>query len=95
MYGLLHVRVHLNHLVVQVVVVAHQDLWVPGHGHEDGVDAGAERCSEEVAYLQADKKRKGNNDHCEVPTRVVRRVGESKPQEGHQRSGKPDKHRTE
>lgn len=79
MDGLLQVWVHLYHLVVQVVVVAHQDLGVPSHGHKNGVDAGAERRGEEVAYLQTDKERKGNNHDGEVSLRVVGRIGELEP----------------
>lgn len=79
MYGLLQVRIHLHHLVVQVVMITHQDLWIPSYCHKNGVDAGAERRGEEVAYLQTDEEREGNNNYGEVSVRVVWRIGELEP----------------
>lgn len=81
-------------MVVQVIVIAHKNIWIPCHCHKDGVDAGAKRCREEIADLQTNEKGECNNDHSEISVRVVRRVSELKPQEGHQRSCKPNEDST-
>lgn len=51
--GLLYVGVDCDHAVVQIAMFSHEYLGVPGHGNEDGVDAAAERSSEDVTDLQA------------------------------------------
>lgn len=79
MYRLLQVRVYLHHLVVQVIMIVHKDIGIPCNCHENGIDTGTERCSEEVAYLQTDEKGESDNDHGEVAVRVVWRVGELEP----------------
>src|SRR5262245_58555765 len=76
MNGLLHMRIHLYHAVVQVRVVPHQNLRIPGRSHKDGVDAAAQGRGEDVADLQADKEGKGDDNGRVCPRAVIRRVGE-------------------
>lgn len=62
MNGLLDVRINADHAGVEVWVIAHQHLWIPRAGDEDGVDAAAEWGCEDVADLQADEEGEGDND---------------------------------
>ena len=49
MNRLLHVRVDGYHAVVEVWVLAHKNLGVPGHCDKDGIDTTAQRRGEDVA----------------------------------------------
>lgn len=51
---LLHMGVDMDHLLVQVWMLVHHHLRVPGSSNEDGVDAAAQGSSEDVADLQSD-----------------------------------------
>lgn len=93
--SLLHMRIHLDHLVVQIRVVPDHDLGIPRHGHKDGIDAAAERRGEDVADLQADQERKGADDDREVAVGIVRGLGELEVEEREQRGGEADEERAE
>ena len=47
--GLLDLRVHSNHAVVEIGVFAHKDLRVPCHCNKNGIDATAQRRREDFA----------------------------------------------
>jgi len=49
MNRLLHVRVDGYHAVVEVWVLAHKNLGVPGHCDKDGIDTTAQWRGEDVA----------------------------------------------
>ena len=49
MNRLLHVRVDGYHTVVEVWVLAHKNLWVPGHRNKDSIDSTAQWRGEDVA----------------------------------------------
>lgn len=79
--SLLHLRVDLNHLLVELRVLAHENLGIPSGGDEDGVDAARQRRREAVGDLQADEEGVGNDDGGESAVGVVGWVGEDEVEE--------------
>ena len=82
MDSLLDVRVHLDHILVQLRVLAHHDLRIPRGGHEDGLDAALQRCGEAVGDLQADEESIRDDDGGEGASLVVAWVGEDEVEVG-------------
>lgn len=86
MNGLLHLRVHMNYLVVQVRMIPDHDLRIPPHRDKDRVHPAPDRREEYLADLQPDQKRERHDDGGEVPGRVVRRPRELQVQIREQRA---------
>ena len=85
MNRLLHLRIDLHHLLVQLRVLAHEDLGIPRGGDEDGVDATGQRHGEAVGDLQADEEGLGDDDGRELAVGVVARVREDEVEVGEAR----------
>lgn len=62
MNSLLYVRVDADHAGVEVRMIAHQHLWIPGASDKDCVNAAAERSRKDVADLQANEEGKSDNN---------------------------------
>lgn len=60
-YCILDVRVYLHETTPDISVLSDQDLWIPSHGDEDGVDATCDWRHEDLAHLQPDKERVGHD----------------------------------
>ena len=82
MNGLLDMRVHLNHVLVQLRVLAHHDLGIPGSSHENGLDTALQRRGEAVGDLQADEESVRDDDGGESAVGVVAWVGEDEVEVG-------------
>jgi hypothetical protein len=80
--GLLHVRVHLDHVLVKLRVLAHHDLRIPSGSDENGFDTALQRRGEAVGDLQADEEGVGDDDGSELALRVVGWVGEDEVEVG-------------
>jgi hypothetical protein len=80
--GLLDVRVHLDHVLVQLRVLAHHDLRIPRGSNENGLDTALQRRGEAVGDLQADEEGIGDDDGSELALRVVGWVCEDEVQVG-------------
>lgn len=72
MNGLLNVRVHLHHLMIQVRMISDHNLGVPCCCNKYCVDTTAERCSEHVADLETDKESERDNDGSKSTISVIR-----------------------
>ena len=55
---LLHLRVNRDHLRIQIRMIPHQDLGIPGRSHKERIDATANRRHEDLADLKSDQERK-------------------------------------
>lgn len=71
MDSLLNMWIHGDHFLIQLRMLSHHYLWIPGCSNENSVQTTAERCGEDVGDLQADQESKGHNDHCVVAIVVV------------------------
>jgi hypothetical protein len=80
--GLLDVRVHLDHVLVQLRVLAHHDLGIPRGSHENGLDAALQRCGEAVGDLQADEESVRDDDGRVSAVAVVGWAGEDEVEVG-------------
>jgi hypothetical protein len=80
--GLLHVRVHLDHVLVKLRVLAHHDLRIPSGSDENGLDAALQRRGEAVGDLQADEEGVRDDDGSELALRVVGWIGEDEVEVG-------------
>ena len=74
--SLLDVRVDCNHALVQLWMLADENLRVPCHRDEKGVDAAGQRSREAVCDLEADEESVSYNDRRKVSVRVVSWGGE-------------------
>lgn len=74
MYRLLHMRIDVYHLLIQVRMLGHHNLRVPGCCDEDSVDTTADRRGEDIADLQSDEEGKRHHDRGIRSRRVVGRV---------------------
>ena len=75
-------RIHFNHILIQLRVLAHHDLRIPRGSHENGLDTALQRCSEAVGDLQTDEKSVCDDDGSESAIGVVGRVGEDEVEVG-------------
>ena len=75
-------RVHLDHVLVQLRVLAHHNLRIPRGSHKDSLNATLQRCSEAVGDLQTDEESIGDDDGSESAVGVVGRVGEDEVEVG-------------
>ena len=82
MDSLLHVRVDLDHVLVQLRVLAHHDLRIPGGSDKDCLDTRLQRCCEAVRDLQADEESVGDDDGGETAIAVVGWIGEDEVEVG-------------
>jgi hypothetical protein len=78
--GLLHVRVHLDHILVQLRVLAHHNLRIPSSSDENRLNTALQRRGEAVGDLQADEESVRDDDGGELALRVVGWVGEDEVQ---------------
>lgn len=74
MYVLLHLRINIYNPSVEIRMIFHHDIRIPGHSDKNGVDAAAERCHEYLADLQPDQEAECHYDWRECAALVVRRV---------------------
>lgn len=81
-------RVHLNHVLVQLRVLAHHNLRIPRGSHKDSLNATLQGCSEAVGDLQTDEESIGDDDGSESAVSVVGRVGEDEVEVGEAVEGK-------
>jgi len=80
--SLLDMRVHLDHVLVQLWVLAHHNLRIPCGGHEDGLNTTLQRCGEAVGDLETNEEGVGNHNRSEGAVAVVGRVGKDKVEVG-------------
>lgn len=80
--SLLHVRVNLDHVLVQLRVLAHHDLRIPCGSHENGLDTTLQRCGEAVGDLKTNEEGIGDDDRSESAVGVVGWVGEDEVEVG-------------
>lgn len=78
--------------LIQLSVLVHQDLRIPRHGDEQGINSSGERDGEAVRNLQAYEEGVCYHDWSEVAVAVVGRVGEDDVNVGHQGAGVGDEH---
>jgi hypothetical protein len=69
--GLLDVRVHLDHVLVQLWVLAHHDLRIPRGSNENGLNTALQRRGEAIGDLQADEEGICDDDGSELALRIV------------------------
>ena len=79
---LCYLGVYGDHASVEVGVIAHEDLWIPGSGDEEGGDAAFERGQEDVGNLEADYEAEGQDDGGVAATFVVHWLGVDEVQVG-------------
>lgn len=75
-------RVHLDHVLVQLRVLAHHNLGIPCSSHKDGLDTTLQRRGEAVGDLQTDEESIGDDDGSESAVGVVGRVSEDEVEVG-------------
>jgi hypothetical protein len=80
--SLLNMRIHLNHILVQLRVLAHHNLRIPRGSHENGLDTALQRRGEAIGDLQADEESVRDDDGGESPVGVVAGVGEDEVEVG-------------
>lgn len=80
--SLLHVRVHLDHVLVQLRVLAHHDLGIPSCSDKDSLDTRLQRCCKAVGDLQADEESVGDDDWSKAAVAIVGWVGEDQVEVG-------------
>lgn len=68
--------IHLYHTVVQISVLCHQDLWVPGCGHEQRVNSRVDWDDETAGDLESNEEAVCHDDGSERAALVVGRVGD-------------------
>ena len=84
---LLHMRINLNHVSVQIRMITNHDLGVPSSGNEDSVDTATKRSGEDVADLQTDDEGEGYHDGRIPPRLVICRLSEDQVQVGQEGAG--------
>lgn len=82
MNSLLHMRIHLNHILIQLRVLAHHDLRIPRGRDENRLNATLQRRREAVGDLQADEESVRHDDGRERAGGVVGRVSEDEVEVG-------------
>lgn len=85
--SLLNMGVYGNHAVVEIRVLAHQDLWIPCHGNENRVNTAAQWRCEDVADLQSNQESKCYDDCRIAAVSVVRRRSEDEVEVSQQGAG--------
>jgi hypothetical protein len=75
-------RIHFNHILIQLRVLAHHDLRIPRGSHEDRLDTALQRRGEAVGDLQADEESVRDDDGGESAVGVVAWVGEDEVEVG-------------
>lgn len=95
MDSLLHLRVDLDHLVIQLRVVTAHDSRVPTCGDEDGLDTTGDRSGEDGADLEPDEEGEGHDDGGEATVLIVCGRGEVEVQISEERGGVTDEYTTE
>jgi hypothetical protein len=75
---LLHLRVHPDHVLIQLRVLAHHDFGIPRGCDKDGLDTTLQRRGEAVGHLQANEEGVCHHDGSEFAIAVVCWVGEDK-----------------
>jgi hypothetical protein len=75
-------RIHLNHILVQLRVLAHHNLRIPRSSHKDSLNTALQRRGEAVGDLQTDEESVRNDDGGESAVGVVARVGEDEVEVG-------------
>lgn len=82
MNHLLNPRIHANHSIIKIRMVAHEDVGIPRSSHEDGIDSAPNWRHEDLADLEPDKEGKCHDDGGELAAFIICRVGELQIEEG-------------
>jgi hypothetical protein len=76
MNSLLNMWIHLDHILIQLRVLAHHDLRIPRGSDENRLDTALQRRGEAVGDLQTDEESVGDDDGRESAVAVIGWVGE-------------------
>lgn len=84
---LLHLRIDLDHLVVQLGVVLPHNLGSPTGGNEGGVDPTRQRSGEDICDLEPDEEGEGDDEYRVLSLVVISGLREVQIQVGEEGAG--------
>lgn len=87
--------IHVNHPLVEISMLLHQDLWIPGCSHEKCVDTGVDWYNEAAGDLESDKEAVDDNHGGKSTALVVGWVGNVEVDVGNQSTAYGNEHASE